>query len=71
MGMSIAVVGGGFSGTLLSPRLLRACRPGTRITLIGRNSRFGRGLAFATGSPSHLLNVPALPSQRPLQRPWA
>lgn len=57
--MSIAVVGAGFSGTLLALHLLRACPPGTRITLIERNNRFGRGLAFATGNPSHLLNVPA------------
>jgi uncharacterized NAD(P)/FAD-binding protein YdhS len=33
--------------------------PGTRITLIERNSPFGPGLAYATGNPNHLLNVPA------------
>lgn len=56
---SIAVVGAGFSGTLLSLHLLRHCPPGARVVLIERNARFGRGQAYATGNPSHLLNVPA------------
>jgi uncharacterized NAD(P)/FAD-binding protein YdhS len=55
---SIAIVGGGFSGTLLSLHLLRRCQPGTRITLIERNRQFGLGQAYATGNPGHLLNVP-------------
>ena len=41
---SIAVVGAGFSGTLVSLHLLRRCPPGTRITLIERNRQFGLGL---------------------------
>ena len=56
---SIAVVGAGFSGTLLSPHLPRRRLPGTRVVLIDCNARFGRGQAHATGNPSHLLNVPA------------
>src|SRR5580658_3298524 len=56
---SIAVVGAGFSGTLLSLHLLRRCPPGTHITLIERNRQFGLGQAYATGNPRHLLNVPA------------
>ena len=56
---TIAVIGAGFSGTLLSLHLLRRCPPGTRVRLIERNSQFGRGQAYATGNPSHLLNVPA------------
>jgi uncharacterized NAD(P)/FAD-binding protein YdhS len=56
---SIAVIGGGFSGTLVALHLLRQCKPGTRIVLIERNSQFGLGQAYATGNPSHLLNVPA------------
>jgi uncharacterized NAD(P)/FAD-binding protein YdhS len=56
---SIAVIGAGFSGTLLSLHLLRRCPPGTRITLIERNRQFGLGQAYATGNPGHLLNVPA------------
>src|ERR1700678_1914286 len=56
---SIAVIGAGFSGTLLSLHLLRRCPPGTRITLIERNRQFGLGQGYATGNPGHLLNVPA------------
>ena len=56
---SIAIVGAGFSGTLLSLHLLRHCSPETRVVLIERNARFGRGQAYATGNASHLLNVPA------------
>ena len=56
---SIAIIGAGFTGTLLSLHLLRHCPPDTRVVLIERNARFGRGQAYATGNPSHLLNVPA------------
>src|SRR6202012_1606352 len=56
---TIAVVGAGFSGTLLTLHLLRRCPPPIQLVLIERNSQFGRGLAYATGNPSHILNVPA------------
>jgi uncharacterized NAD(P)/FAD-binding protein YdhS len=56
---TIAVVGAGFSGTLLSLHLLRQCPPPTRLVLIERNSQFGRGLAYGTPNDSHILNVPA------------
>ncbi|HXY99671.1 MAG TPA: FAD/NAD(P)-binding protein [Stellaceae bacterium] len=55
---TIAVVGAGFSGSLLALHLLRRC-PRARVVLIERNRQFGRGLAYATGNDSHLLNVPA------------
>lgn len=58
-GTNIAVVGAGFSGTLLSLHLLRRCPAAVRITLIERNAQFGRGQAYATGNASHVLNVPA------------
>jgi len=56
---TIAVIGAGFSGTLLSLHLLRHCPPPIRLVLIERNSQFGRGLAYGTGNASHILNVPA------------
>ena len=56
---TIAVIGAGFSRTLLTLHLLRRCPPPTRLVLIERNSQFGRGLAYATGNASHILNVPA------------
>ena len=56
---TIAVIGAGFSGTLLALHLLRRCPPGVRIRLIERARRFGNGTAYATGNANHLLNVPA------------
>jgi len=56
---TIAIVGAGFSGTLLALHLLRRCPPPVRLVLIERNSQFGRGLAYSTGNASHILNVPA------------
>ncbi len=56
---TIAIVGAGFSGTLLALHCLRRCPPATRIVLIERAARFGHGQAYATGNASHLLNVPA------------
>jgi uncharacterized NAD(P)/FAD-binding protein YdhS len=58
-GTTIAIVGAGFSGTLLALHLLQRAPSGTRVQLIERNSQFGRGPAYATGNPHHLLNVPA------------
>lgn len=57
--LHLAVVGGGFGGTLVAVHLLRAAPPGTRITLIERKPPVGRGVAYGTECPEHLLNVPA------------
>ena len=56
---SVAIVGAGFSGTLVALHLLRRSPQWARITLIERSSQFGRGQAYNTGNASHLLNVPA------------
>jgi len=55
---TIAVIGGGFTGSLLALHLLRRC-PRARVVLIERHRQFGRGLAYSTGNDSHLLNVSA------------
>ena len=55
---TIAVIGAGFSGTLLALHLLRHAPAAVRVVLIERNPQFGRGLAFSSGNASHLLNVP-------------
>ncbi|MCK8784291.1 FAD/NAD(P)-binding protein [Roseomonas sp. NAR14] len=57
--VSLTIVGAGFSGTLLALHALRRCPPSTCVRLIERSSQFGRGQAYATGNPNHLLNVPA------------
>lgn len=58
-GRTIAIIGGGFSGSLLAVHLLRRCAPADQILLIERSPAFGRGIAYATGNDSHLLNVRA------------
>jgi len=58
-GRTIAVIGAGFSGTLLALHLLQRAAPSTRIVLIERHRQFGRGPAYAPGNSFHLLNVPA------------
>jgi uncharacterized NAD(P)/FAD-binding protein YdhS len=59
LGRPIAVIGAGFSGSLLAVHLLRRSLSEDRIYLIERSAEFGRGLAYATGNPRHLLNVRA------------
>jgi uncharacterized NAD(P)/FAD-binding protein YdhS len=55
----VAIIGAGFSGTLLALHLARHCPPATGITLIERHPEFGPGLAYSTDCSDHLLNVPA------------
>ncbi|MDO5609800.1 MAG: FAD/NAD(P)-binding protein [Pseudomonadota bacterium] len=54
----IAIIGGGAAGVLLALRLLRAGRSGQRIALI-EPGQPGRGVAYGTDDPAHVLNVPA------------
>jgi uncharacterized NAD(P)/FAD-binding protein YdhS len=57
---SIAIVGGGASGVLLTAHLLRSPQPDLRVTLIEKAPTFGRGRAYSTTLPDHVLNVSAL-----------
>jgi uncharacterized NAD(P)/FAD-binding protein YdhS len=52
----VAIVGGGYSGTLQAIQLLRR---GASVTLIERAQRVGRGIAYSTPHADHLLNVRA------------
>lgn len=57
---TIAIVGGGFSGTLVAANLLRQSHAGaTRLILIERSASVGRGVAYADREFPYLLNVPA------------
>ncbi|MDX6443476.1 MAG: hypothetical protein QOH71_550 [Blastocatellia bacterium] len=58
---TVAVVGSGFSGTLVAAHLLSTpTDQPLRIVLAKRSSsRFARGVAYATNCFRHLLNVPA------------
>jgi uncharacterized NAD(P)/FAD-binding protein YdhS len=56
---TIAIIGAGFTGSMIAVHLLRQreYRPGA--ILIEKRPRFGRGLAYSTDNWCHLLNVPA------------
>lgn len=56
---TIAIIGGGFSGSMVAAHLLQAATFPLNIKLIERNSLLGRGVAYGTYSPYHLLNAPA------------
>jgi uncharacterized NAD(P)/FAD-binding protein YdhS len=53
------IIGGGASGVLFAYHLLRLGRAAFRVTLIEQRPEIGRGLAYHTGNPDHLLNVRA------------
>lgn len=52
----VAVIGGGASGVL---QALHLKRRGADVALIDRGPHGGRGVAYGTARPEHLLNVPA------------
>lgn len=55
--LPVAIVGAGFSGTLLAINLLRH---GVKVVLVEREEvQLAKGLAFGTRQPEHLLNVRA------------
>lgn len=56
----IAIIGAGFSGSLVAAHLSRIAPRGTEIALIEKAPRQqGRGVAYGTELACHLLNVPA------------
>lgn len=56
---SIAIVGGGFSGTALATYLLEAGKPGLTVHVVESRSRLGWGVAYGDADDGHILNVPA------------
>jgi uncharacterized NAD(P)/FAD-binding protein YdhS len=56
--LPIAVIGAGFSGTMVALHLLARIGP-RAILLCERGGRFAHGAAYGTGEPGHLLNVRA------------
>jgi uncharacterized NAD(P)/FAD-binding protein YdhS len=52
----VAIVGGGFSGIIIAAQLARR---GIGSALIDGRGRLGKGVAYSTTEPAHLLNVPA------------
>ncbi len=53
------IIGGGASGVLLAYQLLHNPEFGFRVTLIERRTEIGRGPAYHTSDPEHVLNVRA------------
>lgn len=57
---TIAIIGGGFCGTLVAVHLLRSRGAGDlHVILINRSGPLARGVAYGTRTETHVLNVPA------------
>jgi uncharacterized NAD(P)/FAD-binding protein YdhS len=56
---TIAIVGGGFSGVMTAANLARLSRRPLYVTLINQHRPTGRGVAYSSRRPEHLLNVAA------------
>lgn len=54
--LPVAVIGGGFSGTMVAAQL---ARKGIDVILIDGSGRAGLGVAYSTRDPAHVLNVRA------------
>jgi uncharacterized NAD(P)/FAD-binding protein YdhS len=57
--VDVAIIGAGFSGTMVAIHLLRQQNVQLKVALVERTSEFGKGLAYRTRDLSHRLNVPA------------
>ena len=58
--VDVAIIGGGFSGTMVAVQLARlAGASPLRVAIFEKGERFARGVAYGTRSDRHLLNVPA------------
>ncbi|MBL8615105.1 MAG: FAD/NAD(P)-binding protein [Deltaproteobacteria bacterium] len=58
-GHQVVIVGGGLAGVSVAVHLLLAGGPRLRVTLVDPGHEIGRGVAYATPDPEHLLNVPS------------
>lgn len=56
---AITIIGGGFSGLMTGINLSRLSQRPLRVTLINHHRPMGRGVAYGTRRPEHLLNVAA------------
>jgi len=57
--LTVAIIGGGFTGATLAAQLLRKSGGSVSVVLIERGERLGRGVAYSTECDEHLLNVRA------------
>jgi uncharacterized NAD(P)/FAD-binding protein YdhS/glyoxylase-like metal-dependent hydrolase (beta-lactamase superfamily II) len=56
---TVAIIGGGFSGTMVAVHLLQNATVPLCIKLIEQRPEVGKGIAYSTSVQAHLLNVPA------------
>ena len=56
---SIAIIGGGFCGTMLAVNLINKTQKPLQIYLIEKGPHLAKGVAYSTKNAFHLLNVPA------------
>jgi uncharacterized NAD(P)/FAD-binding protein YdhS len=54
----VVIIGGGFSGTMVACQLGRRCGRELSIAIVERKGQPGRGVAYGSRCPEHLLNVP-------------
>lgn len=55
----VVILGAGFSGLLTAVNVRRLSRDPVRLTLVHDSAIWGRGIAYGTRRPEHLLNVAA------------
>jgi len=55
----IAIIGGGFAGTVTAIKLLDNATEPLTIKIIEKRAELGRGLAYSTREPTHVMNGPA------------
>jgi uncharacterized NAD(P)/FAD-binding protein YdhS len=53
---TIAIIGGGFAGAVTAIQIAKAAVFQTRIVIIGNHPELGRGIAYSTRNPNHLVN---------------
>src|SRR5690348_9607103 len=56
---TVAIIGGGFCGTMAAVHLARLAKTSLRVVVINDQNPLGRGVAYGTRQAEHLLNVAA------------
>jgi len=56
---TIAIIGGGFSGTMAAVNIVRMANEPLRVVIINHRHPLGRGVAYGTRCGEHVLNVAA------------
>lgn len=55
----VAIIGGGFAGAVTAIKLAQAVSRPLRISIVESRAQLGRGIAYSTRNPAHLVNGPA------------